>query len=78
MANRAAAFNTSAFNATMQRQFYKIKDIGTAAMTDHGKLQKVRVHTHVHRCSSDALTGSVGRQEETVKLKTQRIASKSK
>ncbi|PVD23094.1 hypothetical protein C0Q70_16356 [Pomacea canaliculata] len=41
MANRAAAFNTSAFNATMQRQFYKIKDIGTAAMTDHGKLQKL-------------------------------------
>ena len=43
MSRRAAQFDTSSFSADMQRQFFKIKDIGTAALEDVAKLEQVRL-----------------------------------
>ncbi|XP_070194515.1 angiotensin-converting enzyme-like isoform X1 [Littorina saxatilis] len=41
MSHQAAVFNTSGFDPDMQRQFYKIKDIGTAALEDVAKLEEL-------------------------------------
>jgi hypothetical protein len=44
MSREAQQFNTSTFNVDMQRQFHKIQDIGSSALQDVAKLEKVNTN----------------------------------